>query len=97
MPSHPAADEEHGGVRATCPFCRIVDGLDPAEVVLDTDEAVGFLDRRPVFPGHVLVVPRRHVETLPDLPPADVGRFFQRVQLVSAAVPACMEPPYGPE
>ena len=77
-------------VRATCPFCRIVDGLDAAEVVLDTDEAVGFLDRRPVFPGHVLVVPRRHIVTLPDLAADDVGDLFQRVQLVSAAVPAAL-------
>ena len=77
-------------MRATCPFCRIVDGVDQAEVVLDTQEAVGFLDRRPVFPGHVLVVPRVHVETLPDLPAPEVGGFFQRVQLVSAVVPAAL-------
>ena len=90
MVSHPAGDAD-GEVRATCAFCRIVDGLDPAEIVLDSDEAVGFLDRRPVFPGHALVVPRAHVETLPDLPASDVGPFFQRVQLVSAAVPAALE------
>jgi histidine triad (HIT) family protein len=91
MPAGTDADEEDRRVRATCPFCRIVDGLDPAEVVLDSDEAVGFLDRRPVFPGHVLVAPRRHVETLPDLAAPDVGGFFQRVQLVSAAVPAALD------
>jgi histidine triad (HIT) family protein len=86
-----ARTDDDDEVRATCPFCRIVDGLEPAEVVLDTDEALGFLDQRPVFPGHVLVVPRRHVVTLPDLDGADVGGFFRRVQLVSAAVPAALD------
>jgi histidine triad (HIT) family protein len=90
MSARPDTEEEQRGVRATCPFCRIVDGVDQAEIVLDAEEAVGFLDRRPVFPGHVLVVPRVHVETLPDLPAPEVGGFFQRVQLVSAVVPAAL-------
>jgi len=58
--------------------------------VLDDDVAVAFLDVRPVFPGHVLVVPRDHVETLPDLPTAALGPFFERVQALAAAVPAAM-------
>jgi histidine triad (HIT) family protein len=49
-----------------CLFCAIVAGTVPAHVVLDTPPAVGFLDTRPVFKGHVLVVPREHVETLPE-------------------------------
>jgi histidine triad (HIT) family protein len=53
--------------------------------------AVAFLDVRPVFPGHVLVVPRVHVETLPDLPPADVGPLFERVQRLAAAVPRALD------
>ncbi|HEX4902686.1 MAG TPA: HIT domain-containing protein, partial [Acidimicrobiales bacterium] len=44
-----------------CAFCRIVAGEAPAHVVLDDDVAVGFLDIRPLFPGHVLLVPRPHV------------------------------------
>jgi histidine triad (HIT) family protein len=67
-------------------FCRIVAGEEPAHLVLDDDVAVAFLDRRPVFPGHVLVVPRRHVVTLVDLEPAEVGPYFERVQWVTAAV-----------
>ena len=69
-----------------CPFCAIVAGTEPALVVLDDDVALGFLDQRPVFPGHVLVVPRVHVETFLDLPPDDVGPLMQRVQRVAAAV-----------
>jgi histidine triad (HIT) family protein len=48
--------------------------------------AIAFLDRRPVFPGHVLVIPRAHVETLADLPAAAVGPLFTTVRHVSGAV-----------
>ena len=71
---------------ATCPFCAVVDGDEPAGVVLDDAVAVAFLDHRPVFKGHVLVVPRVHVETLTDLPVDAVGPFFERVQRLAAAV-----------
>jgi histidine triad (HIT) family protein len=57
-------------------------------VVWSDDTAVGFLDARPVFKGHVLMVPRRHVETLTDLPADLVGPFFARVQAMAAAVEA---------
>jgi histidine triad (HIT) family protein len=71
---------------SSCTFCAIVAGDLPAHVVLDDDVVVAFLDNRPLFPGHVLVVPRHHVETLPDLPAADVGPYFERVQALSSAV-----------
>ena len=72
-------------------FCRIVAGSEPAHLVLDDDVAVAFLDHRPVFPGHVLVVPRRHIETLVDFDAAELGPFFERVQRVTAGVQAAME------
>ena len=50
-----------------CAFCEVVNGA-PAEVVLDEEHFVAFLDRRPVFKGHALLVPRQHIATLPDLP-----------------------------
>ena len=56
-----------------CVFCSIVAGELAADVVLDEPDFVGFLDRRPVFKGHVLLVPRAHVDTLLDLP-ADAAR-----------------------
>lgn len=52
---------------SSCAFCAIVAGDAPADVVLETDLLVGFLDTRPVFKGHTLLVPREHVVTLPDL------------------------------
>ncbi|MFD7415389.1 HIT family protein, partial [Kitasatospora purpeofusca] len=69
-----------------CVFCAVVAGTEPAHRVLDDEAAVAFLDRRPLFPGHVLVVPRDHHPTLTDLPPAAVGPFFLRVRRVAAAV-----------
>ncbi|WP_255307920.1 HIT family protein [Streptomyces marincola] len=67
-------------------FCSIVDGAADAHRVYEDEEVVAFLDVRPVFPGHVLVVPRRHVETLTDLPGEAVGPFFLRVRLAAGAV-----------
>jgi histidine triad (HIT) family protein len=71
---------------ASCVFCDILEKKLPAQVVLDDDVALAFLDRTPIFHGHVLVIPRTHVVTLPELDPAIVGPFFQRVQLLAAAV-----------
>jgi histidine triad (HIT) family protein len=62
----------------------------PAHIVLADDETVAFLDARPVFKGHVLVAPREHVVTLPDLPASRLEPFFSRVQRVSAAMPAAL-------
>jgi histidine triad (HIT) family protein len=69
-----------------CVFCDIIAGTVPAQIVLDDEVAVAFLDARPVFKGHVLVAPRQHYETLPDLPADLVGPLFTRVQRLSAAV-----------
>ncbi len=71
---------------ASCLFCRIVAGDEPAHVVLDDADVVAFLDTRPLFPGHTLVVPRRHATALPDLPAADLAPLFTRVQELSVAV-----------
>ncbi|MEV4071031.1 HIT family protein [Nonomuraea fuscirosea] len=70
-------------------FCEIVAGQRPAHVVSSDEVAVSFLDVRPVFKGHVLVVPRVHVETLTDL--GEVGPFFERVQAMARAVEEGLE------
>ena len=75
---------------ASCVFCAILGGALPAHVVLDDDVCLAFLDRTPLFHGHVLVVPRTHVVTLPELAPEVVGAFFQRVQVIAAALPAAL-------
>jgi histidine triad (HIT) family protein len=78
-------------VTAGCKFCQIIAGELPAHFVLDTDDVVAFLDHRPLFPGHTLVLPRDHIETLADLPEDRVGPFFRQVQRVEAAVRTAME------
>ncbi len=69
-----------------CAFCAIATGDLPAAMVLDEPDVLAFLDVRPVFPGHVLVVPRNHHETLPDLPSPQVPVLFGAAQRVAAAV-----------
>jgi histidine triad (HIT) family protein len=71
-----------------CAFCEIVAGRHAAHVVLDDELTVAFLDVRPLFPGHSLLVPRRHVETLADLPAEEVGPYFQRAQRLARAMEA---------
>jgi histidine triad (HIT) family protein len=71
-----------------CVFCRIVRGEIPARVVLDEPHAVAFLDHRPVFQGHCLLVPRVHHEVLADLPPDLVGPLFASAQRLARAVEA---------
>jgi histidine triad (HIT) family protein len=73
-----------------CIFCAIVAGQQPAHIVLDDEVAVAFLDTRPLFEGHTLVVPREHVVTLSDLPAEEVGPLFERVQLLTRAVEDAM-------
>jgi histidine triad (HIT) family protein len=69
-----------------CLFCAIVAGASPAHVVLDDEVALAFLDVRPLFAGHTLLVPRAHCETLADLPTEMVGPLFERAQRLSRAV-----------
>ena len=71
---------------SACVFCQIITGDIPGHVVLETDDLVAFLDARPVFKGHVLLVPREHVETLPDLPPELGAVFIAAAQRLATAV-----------
>lgn len=75
---------------AECVFCRIVAGALPAHVVSSTEQTLAFLDARPLFPGHVLVVPRVHHETLPDLPAELLAPLFAEVQRIARALPAAL-------
>src|SRR4051812_16493444 len=75
---------------ADCIFCDIRDGKVAAHIVDQDESTVAFLDQRPLFPGHVLVIPRAHHETLMDLPAELVEPLFIAAQRMSLAVKAAM-------
>jgi histidine triad (HIT) family protein len=74
-----------------CLFCSIIAGERPAEIVFEDEISIAFLDVRPVFHGHSLLVPRDHYKTLADLPGELLEPYFANVQLLSRAIPAAME------
>lgn len=74
-----------------CLFCSITSGDEAAHVVYDDEHTVTFLDNRPLFKGHVLVVPRRHVATLVDLPDELVAPFFATVRHCTDALPRALD------
>jgi histidine triad (HIT) family protein len=75
----------------SCTFCDIVHGLLKAYPVYEDDATLVFLDYRPLLPGHCLVVPKTHYVVLQDLPAAEVGPYFQVVQLLATAVELAFE------
>ncbi|MFB4316753.1 HIT family protein [Actinomadura sp. 21ATH] len=69
-----------------CVFCEIIKGERPAHLVLDAPDAMAFLDTRPLFKGHALLVPRAHLETLNDLPEEMLGPFFAHARRLAGAM-----------
>ena len=74
-----------------CIFCQVVVGRTSAAIVFEDEISLGFLDHRPLFPGHCLLVPKKHFETLADLPGELIGPFFSNVQLLARAVESGLE------
>ena len=74
-----------------CTFCRIINGSETALTVFEDELTVAFLDRRPVFHGHCLLVTRTHYDTLTDLPGDILKPFFANAQLLTRAVEEAME------
>ncbi len=74
-----------------CIFCDIVAGTVATTRVFEDEISIAFLDHRPLFPGHTLLAPREHVETLNDLPASLVGPFFSNAQLLARAVQSAMK------
>jgi histidine triad (HIT) family protein len=84
-------ERQDGTETATgCAFCAIAQGRREAAVVLADGLTLAFLDHRPIFPGHCLLIPRSHHETLPDLPPQEVGPLFASARLLARAVQEAM-------
>ena len=75
----------------TCLFCKIVAGEVSARLVFEDQVSLAFLDHRPVFPGHCLLIPKAHYETLSDLPEHLIEPYFKNVQRLSRAVESALE------
>jgi histidine triad (HIT) family protein len=73
-------------INQDCVFCKIIRGELSAYIVFEDNLSLAFLDAKPVFPGHTLLVPRQHYETLIDLPGPLVGPLFQNAQLLARAM-----------
>jgi histidine triad (HIT) family protein len=74
-----------------CPFCKIAAEKIPADVVYQNGDLIAFLDIHPLFPGHVLLCPRQHYETLLDLPADLAGPAMAATQLLAKAVEAAVD------
>ena len=69
-----------------CLFCQVVTGELVVRVVFEDEVSLAFLDHRPVFSGHCLLIPKEHIETLADLPGRLVESFFTNAQVLAKAV-----------
>jgi histidine triad (HIT) family protein len=74
-----------------CLFCQIIRGEIAAQIIYSDEQCVAFLDHRPLFPGHVLLVPREHVVTLPDLPAELLAPLFANAQKLCRAVQSALQ------
>lgn len=74
------------GVQAGCTFCDVVSGKITSVIVFEDEDCLGFLDHRPLFPGHCLLVPKKHVETLIDLQDEPLTSLFSTAKILTAAV-----------
>jgi histidine triad (HIT) family protein len=74
-----------------CAFCAIASGEADAHVVFEDSDTLAFLDNRPLFPGHSLLIPRKHLETIWDLPDDLLATLFENARLLSRAVREAMK------
>jgi histidine triad (HIT) family protein len=82
-PTQASADME-------CPFCGIVSGKIEAKIVFEDAISIAFLDNRPLFAGHCLLIPKAHYQTLSDLPADSVGPLFLNAQHLTRSVESAM-------
>jgi histidine triad (HIT) family protein len=75
----------------TCAFCRVICGEEKSRIVFEDEVSLAFLDHRPLFPGHSLLVPKNHCETLNDLPAELIEPLFTNARLMARAVEQAME------
>jgi len=74
-----------------CPFCEIISGKDDSPVIFENSISFAFLDHRPLFAGHSLVIPKQHVQTISELSEAITGDFFKTVRFLTGVIESAME------
>jgi len=74
----------------SCKFCQIAERRISSAIVFEDSISLAFLDNRPLFPGHTLLIPKQHIETLEDLPAEVIGPFFTNAQILARAVESGM-------
>ena len=88
--NHTIGSSEGKEATPECLFCAIAQGTTSAQIVFEDRTSLAFLDHRPVFLGHVLLVPKKHIETLGDLPESLTGPLFTSASMLSRAVQTAM-------
>jgi histidine triad (HIT) family protein len=83
--------EDRGGAKDGCLFCDIAAGKVAAKIIFEDEISVAFLDHRPLFAGHCLLIPKAHYATLTELPVELVGPFFLNAQHLTGAVQTAMK------
>ncbi|NLL12129.1 MAG: HIT family protein [Fibrobacter sp.] len=73
-----------------CTFCQIIKEQISAFTVFENSDSIAFLDKRPLFPGHVLLIPKTHISILAEMPDEKIGPFFRTVRNLSVAVEKAM-------
>jgi histidine triad (HIT) family protein len=81
----------HVSVTVVCVFCDIATGETSAHVVYEDKDTLAFLDHRPLFVGHSLVIPKQHIETLTDLPADSLEPYFKSVRLLATAIQVALD------
>jgi histidine triad (HIT) family protein len=76
----------HDQTQLSCAFCNVIRGQTAARLVFEDEISMAFLDHRPVFPGHCLLIPKGHYETLTDLPEHLIEPFFSNAKRLAAVV-----------
>jgi histidine triad (HIT) family protein len=83
--------EQDAAQDEACLFCKIVSRELEAKIIFEDEISIAFLDVRPLFPGHVLLIPKAHYPTLSDLPAALIGPFFTNAQMLTRKVQSAMK------
>ena len=90
-----AGDAEEMSERGTddskCVFCAVVRGEEKATMIFETERLMAFLDHRPLFHGHTLLLPKIHVQLMSDLPEDRVQEFFLAAQRLERAIETSLE------